>query len=158
MDEKKRNREEFSYNLNTGEFLYTPYRAWREGEHKVRIEVPDLAGNIAEAEFSFYFSQRYQTIEPVKIFPNPCRLGQNITFSYPYSQPNIPVIIQVFNVSGELVKEFKTQTTSDPENDRVTWNLQQKNKSISSGIYLVTITFQDPHGKEQYTTKFAFIK
>jgi len=66
------------------------------------------------------------------VFPNPLRVGTTANFDVDVKEGETAVL-RIFNVRGQMVKEFDTMRTG---NHRFDWNLRDaNNREVSSGVY-----------------------
>ncbi len=69
----------------------------------------------------------------VKVFPNPFR--DETTITLPELKSNENVLSQIYNVKGQLVKQWQGVRGS------ITWNgKDQNNKKVSDGIYFFKLS------------------
>lgn len=69
-------------------------------------------------------------------YPNPFNLATDIVFSIPEDQPHsAPVVIKIYNVTGQLVRTLVSGFTKEGEN-HILWDGKDgQNRPVSSGIY-----------------------
>ncbi len=74
-------------------------------------------------------------------YPNPFNPSTIITFDLPVNVIN--PVIEIFNIKGERIREFKIQNSKFKINSIVWDGTDQHNKSVSSGVYLYRIKTDD---------------
>jgi len=98
---------------------------------------PDPDGTIADMG-ALYYHQNVSVDEPhaqdilIQNYPNPFVHETTISYSLPAGVTTGS--IEIYNIKGELVKQFELNTTSEDQN--VTWNgLDEAGNGVANGIY-----------------------
>lgn len=82
-----------------------------EGPHTLKLKVWDVYNNSSEAEVNFVVSDAVRvSISEVSAYPNPCTFASpvNITFTQNLFDEELDVKVDIFNLSGMLVKTIGT--------------------------------------------------
>ena len=113
-----------------------------EGMHSIKIKAWDVADNSNEATIQFAVKKRTQLqIKNVFNYPNP--FSTKTTFSFEHNQPNgmLNVTVDVFSMSGQLVKEIKkTFVDAGSRSCAVDWDgRSEKGEKLSGGLYIYRI-------------------
>ncbi|TXE07298.1 type IX secretion system sortase PorU [Gelidibacter salicanalis] len=97
----------------TGEVSYG-FRDLKPGLHTLTLKAWDVYNNSSSSEIQFVVHDKDQElkIENVLNYPNPFINYTEFWFNHNSSQP-LDVSIQIFTVSGKLVKTLNSQTNSD---------------------------------------------
>ncbi|MEQ8323059.1 MAG: type IX secretion system sortase PorU [Vicingaceae bacterium] len=124
-----------------GEVQY-PFENLEAGPHKLNFKVWDVYNNSSEAELEFTV-QEYKdiTLNRVLNYPNP--FTTNTSFWFEHNQPNtvLDVKIQVFTVSGKVVKTIdkvvQTEGFSQNQQDPISWDgLDEYGDKLGRGVYI----------------------
>ncbi len=104
-----------------------------------------------EAHFELIQTDRIKDIEAVtlsKAYPNPFRSKTKIDFYSPNHNSNL----KIYNIRGELVKEFKSH---EKGNSSIIWDgTNNNNKEVASGVYLYRLD----NSAGNKTNKVLYIK
>ena len=99
-----------------------------------RVRVMDSSGAERLSDETFKFFVKTGKLNMIKVYPNPVKGGDKITFE------NIVTgtTIKIFNISGELISSLR----ENDEDGILIWNLKNKsgNKG-SSGVYIFQIEY-----------------
>ncbi len=120
-----------------------------EGNHSLRLKVWDVYNNSSEAYTEFVVAKSAElAIEHVLNYPNP--FTTKTSFYFDHNQPNqqLDVIIQIFTISGKIVKTIKTQVYSDGyRSSPINWDgLDDYGDRIGRGVYIYKISVRAPNG------------
>lgn len=121
-----------------------PLEDLSEGRHSIRIKAWDVANNSAEGYTEFVVAESSKMVlEHVLNYPNPFTDRTCFQFDHNYANQDLSVLIQIFTVSGRLVKTIDTQLFSDGAirlDDCITWNGRDDfGDPLARGIYLYKI-------------------
>ena len=136
-------------NFRKGKIRY-PFRDLEEGPHTLTLKVWDVANNSTSASIDFVVVKNEElALDHVLNYPNP--FSTNTQFFFEYNQPGIPVDveIQIFTVSGKIVKTLRDKfTTNGFRSDPIVWNGQDDyGDKIGRGVYLYKLKVVTPDGK-----------
>jgi len=121
-----------------------PLEGLEEGRHSIRIKAWDVANNSAEGYTEFIVAESSEMIlEHVLNYPNPFTDRTCFQFDHNYANQDLSVLIQIFTVSGRLVKTIDTHLFSDGairQDDCITWNGRDDfGDPLARGVYLYKI-------------------
>ncbi len=136
-----------SYQSGTLEY---PFENLDEGSYSIRLKAWDVFNNSSEAELDFVVTATEElTLRNVFNYPNP--FTQNTTFHFEHNRPgtDLDVLIQVFTVSGKLVKTIsRTVSTPGFKPDPIPWNgLDEFGDRIGRGVYIYRLRVRTPEGE-----------
>ncbi|NOZ45339.1 MAG: type IX secretion system sortase PorU [Chlorobi bacterium] len=120
------------------------------GNHNLKLKVWDIQNNPSEENIEFVVAESEDiALEHVFNYPNP--FTTQTAFYFDHNQPNtdLNILIQVFTVSGKLVKTFnKTINTTGFRNEPIYWNgLDEYGDKIGRGVYIYRLKVRTPDGK-----------
>ncbi len=121
-----------------------------EGKHTLRIKVWDVYNNPGEAYTEFYVTNSESfTIEHVLNYPNP--FTTNTAFHFDHNAPGqeLDIRIQIFTISGKLVKTIDRIEMSDGYHvGPIYWDgLDQYGDKIGKGTYIYKIKVTNAFGQ-----------
>ena len=128
-----------------------------EGDHKLKFKVWDVYNNSSEDSLFFTVTNDSEfKISHVLNYPNP--FTTNTSFFFEHNRPNVnlTVLIQIFTVSGKVVKNIHKEIITDGyRSDGIQWNGRDDfGNKIGRGVYFYKITVQtDSHEKADYIEK-----
>jgi hypothetical protein len=110
-----------------------------EGMHRLVIKVWDIANNSNESVIDFFVAREAGfTISRVYNYPNPFTTRTQFWFEHNRPNENLLVHIQIFTVTGKLVKTIR-QTINTPGNRsyEIEWNARDDfGDKLSRGVYI----------------------
>ena len=142
---------------SSGSLKY-PLSKLSPGDHKIRIKVWDILNNSTETEISFTVkSSEELVIDHLLNYPNPFTTHTDFYFEHNQGQQSIDVLLQVYTVSGKLVKSFEfltaDQTQIKPGSFRVgpvSWDgLDDFGDRIGRGTYFYRVKVRTSDGKSK---------
>ena len=127
-----------------------PYKDLAPGVHTITFKAWDVANNSATASIEFVVIKAEEvSLNHVLNYPNP--FTTNTQFFFEYNQPGVPVNvdIQIFTVSGKLVKTLESNmVTNGFRSDPIVWNgLDDFGDRIGRGVYVYRLRVRTPEGK-----------
>lgn len=136
-------------NFRKGKVRY-PFRNLAVGPHSLTFKVWDVANNSSTASIDFVVVESEEmAINHVLNYPNP--FTTNTQFFFESNQPGVPLVveIQVFTVSGKLVKNIETVVqTSGYRSEPIAWNGRDDyGDKIGRGVYIYRLKVTSPEGK-----------
>jgi hypothetical protein len=136
-------------NFRKGKVIY-PFRNLAEGKHNIVFKVWDVANNSSTASIDFIVVRSTDlSLNHVLNYPNP--FTTNTQFFFEYNQPGVPVNVdvQIFTVSGKLVKTIEsTFASSGFRSEPIAWNgLDDFGDRIGKGVYVYRLRVRTPDGK-----------
>lgn len=136
-------------NFRKGKVRY-PFRNLTVGPHTLTFKVWDVANNSSTASIDFVVVESEEmAINHVLNYPNP--FTTNTQFFFESNQPGVPLVveIQVFTVSGKMVKNIETVVqTSGYRSEPIAWNGRDDyGDKIGRGVYVYRLKVTSPEGK-----------
>jgi hypothetical protein len=136
-------------NFRKGKVRY-PFKNLAEGPHTITFKVWDVANNSSTASIDFIVVKSEElALSHVLNYPNP--FTTHTEFFFEYNQPgvSVDVNIQVFTISGKLVKTLESSmTNSGYRSDPISWNgLDDYGDRIGRGVYVYRLKVRTSDGK-----------
>lgn len=133
----------------SGRVVY-PFSDLSEGTHTLKFKIWDVYNNSEEAYTEFVVAESANlALEHVLNYPNP--FTTRTEFMFEHNQPcnSLDVQIQVFTISGKLVKTInETVVTSGFRNEPIAWDgLDDFGQKIGRGVYLYNLKVSTPDGQ-----------
>jgi hypothetical protein len=124
-----------------------PLEDLEEGRHTLRIKAWDVANNSAEGYTEFVVSESSElALRHVLNYPNPFTDRTCFQFDHNYANQELRVLVQIFTVSGRLVKTIEQQMFSDGairQDDCIEWDgLDDFGNRLARGVYLYKVRVQ----------------
>lgn len=121
------------------------------GPNTIAVKAWDNCNNSAEARLDFIVSSSADmALNHVLNYPNP--FTTNTTFMFEHNRPGVAldVQLQVFTISGKLVKTINSSVNSPGfRNADLTWDgLDDYGDRIGRGVYVYRLKITDPDGKK----------
>lgn len=138
--------------------LKYPMSKLEPGDHSIRIKVWDILNNSSETEISFTVkSSQDLIIDHLLNYPNPFTSHTDFYFEHNQGQESLDVLVQVYTLSGKLVKSFEflaaDQTQIKPGSFRVgpiPWDgLDDFGDRIGRGTYFYRVKVRTSDGKSK---------
>ena len=136
-------------NFRKGTIRY-PFNNLEPGTHTLTLKVWDVANNSSSVTIEFVVVKAEElALDHVLNYPNP--FTTNTQFFYEYNQPGVPVAvdIQVFTVSGKVVKTINTtQVSNGYRSEPIVWDGRDDfGDRIGRGVYVYRLRVKTPDGK-----------
>ena len=144
--------EYFESNLNTykkGAIKY-PWNQLSSGEHTLTVKAWDTHNNSSTSELSFIVAENEElVIRQLLNFPNPFTTSTQFYFEHNQACQDLDITIQIFTVSGKLVKTiFSQQTCTGFRTEGIHWDGRDDfGDPIGKGAYVYRVHVQNPEGK-----------
>ncbi len=125
----------------TGKVRY-PFYDLEEGQHTLKMKVFDVHNNFSQAETEFIVAESAElALERVLNYPNPFTNYTEFHFEHNRAGQPLDVQVQVFTVSGKLVKTInRTVVSSGNRVNDITWNgLDDYGDKIGKGVYVYRV-------------------
>ncbi len=120
-----------------------PFYDLEEGEHTLKIKVFDVYNNASEAETEFVVAESADlALKRVLNYPNPFTTYTDFQFEHNRADQPLEVQVQIFTVSGKLVKTINQLVVSEGNRvqSKVTWNgLDDYGDKIGKGVYVYRV-------------------
>lgn len=144
-----------------GEIRY-PFFKLDAGNYSLRMKAWDVHNNSAEGALDFIVAENAKlAIANLLNYPNP--FTTNTTFHFDHNRPNqsLDAILQVYTVSGKLVKTLKkTFITSGFHASELEWDgLDDYGDRIGRGVYIYRLRLRAADGESvQDTQKLVILR
>jgi hypothetical protein len=121
-----------------------PLSSLKEGRHTIRVKAWDVANNSAEGYTEFVVAPSGKVaLQHVLNYPNP--FSDRTCFQFDHNMPNqeLEVLIQIFTISGRLVKTIDQVIFSDGairRDDCIEWDGRDDyGDQLARGVYLYRV-------------------
>jgi hypothetical protein len=136
-----------SYQKGTIEY---PFSDLDEGNYRIRLKAWDVFNNSSEAILEFLVSESAElALKHVFNYPNP--FTGNTSFHFEHNQPStdIDVLIQIFTVTGKLVRSLSTSIfTPGYKPAPIPWDgLDEFGDRIGRGVYIYRVRIRTGSGQ-----------
>ncbi|MDA3781239.1 MAG: type IX secretion system sortase PorU, partial [Bacteroidales bacterium] len=120
-----------------------------EGKHDLKIKLWDVFNNSTEEYIDFIVAESVElSIKNIFNYPNP--FTENTSFFFDHNRPNedLEVLIQIFTISGKLIKTISTIINSQSfRSEPIFWSGQDDySDNIGRGVYLYKISVRSTTG------------
>lgn len=139
--------DENSY--QSGKVRY-PFNDLEEGLHNLKFQAWDVHNNPSEAYTEFVVANSEEfALDHILNYPNPFTTNTNFYFEHNKPGQSLTVSIDVFTVSGKLVKTFRGDFYSDGFRvGPIQWDgLDEYGDKIARGVYLYKLKVNTPQGQ-----------
>lgn len=144
--------EYFESDLDTyksGKIQY-PWNSLSVGQHTLSVKAWDTHNNSSTRDIEFLVAENAEmTIDHVLNYPNP--FTTSTQFYFEHNQPCQPleVTIQIFTISGKLVKTIQTLVTNAGyRSEGIIWDGRDDfGDRIGKGVYVYRLSAKNPEGK-----------
>jgi hypothetical protein len=144
--------EYFESDLDTyksGKIQY-PWNSLSIGQHTLSVKAWDTHNNSSTRDIEFLVAENAEmTIDHVLNYPNP--FTTSTQFYFEHNQPCQPleVTIQIFTISGKLVKTIQTLiTNAGYRSEGIIWDGRDDfGDRIGKGVYVYRLSAKNPEGK-----------
>ena len=129
--------------------------ALASGTNRIQVQSMDKAGN--KSELSEYLSIDWNP-QGLTVFRSVhvVKSGSSIDIIYSVAQP-AQITIQVFNLSGEIVKEWQGSVSSDIENRWTWYGRNMFEQEVNNGVYICKINAQASDGTSEQKIKLLAV-
>lgn len=134
---------------NQGQVRYQ-LRDLSTGTHKLKIRAWDILNNVSEKELEFEVANDASlTLEHVLNYPNPFTTHTSFYFEHNHPGENLDVLIQIFTISGKLIKTISTSMFSEGSRSQaIDWDGRDDfGDKIGKGTYLYRLKVRTSDGK-----------
>lgn len=154
----------YTANLNSyqaGEVRYQ-FKDLSPGKHTLNLKVWDVNNNSSAAQIEFVVKEKETpTLQHVLNYPNPFTTRTEFMFEHNQSCSSLNVLIQVFTVSGRLVKTIQQEVpTAGFRVNGIFWDGRDDfGDELARGTYLYRLSIQTPDGTyAEQTEKLVLLK
>ncbi len=143
----------YESDLNTfrsGRIVY-PFDEIERGEHELSLKVWNVHNRSSEAKTAFIVADSEEfAIERVLNYPNPFTTRTEFYFEHNQSCAFLNVMIQIFTVSGKLVKSIVTVSNTDGfRNEPIPWDGRDDfGDRLATGVYVYKVSVRNPAGDQ----------
>lgn len=133
----------------SGKIRY-PFSDLAPGNHTLKLQVWDVNNNPSDAYTEFVVAENEElALEHILNYPNP--FTTNTSFFFEHNKPgqNLGIRIEVFTISGKLVKTIDTELASNGYRvGPIAWNgRDQYGDKIGRGVYIYRLSVKTPSGE-----------
>lgn len=128
-----------------------PFRSLPEGTHNLRFKAWDVHNNSSEAYTEFVVAESAMlALKHVLNYPNPFTTRTQFMFEHNQACNSLDVMVQIFTVSGKIVKTINTTVLTDGfRSDPIEWDgLDDHGKAIGRGVYIYNLKVTGPDGQK----------
>ena len=159
LDEKTQNPinlnafyEGASGDFTQGEVKY-PFSDLANGRHNIHIKAWDVLNNSGEGYTEFIVEdQAEMALFHVLNYPNPFTTSTQFSFEHNRPGQDLEVKIEIYTVSGKLVKTLYTIESSTTRRiSNISWDgLDDYGDRIGKGVYIYRVSVKDSQGDKAY--------
>jgi hypothetical protein len=134
---------------NQGQVRYQ-LRDLSTGTHKLKIRAWDILNNVSEKELEFEVANDASlTLDHVLNYPNPFTTHTSFFFEHNHPGENLDVLIQIFTISGKLIKTISTSMYSEGSRSQaIDWDGRDDfGDKIGKGTYIYRLKVRTSDGK-----------
>ena len=132
-----------------GSVLY-PLEGIETGTHTIRVKAWDVFNNSGEGITEFVVAEDAGlALDHVLNYPNPFTTNTTFMFEHNRKGDVLDVRIEVFTVSGKVVKTIQATEPSDERRVEIAWDgLDDYGDRIGRGVYIYRVTLKDSAGEK----------
>jgi len=126
-----------------------PLEKIKEGEHNIRLKVWDVHNNSSEDFIEFYVTESENfNLDHVLNYPNPFTTNTDFFFEHNQPNKNIEGVIQIFTISGKLVKSIPVSFYANGfRSQPINWNGRDDfGDPIGKGVYIYQLKLKTEDG------------
>lgn len=126
-----------------------PYNDLSEGTHKLKLKVWDVNNNSSEAYTEFVVASSAElALEHVLNYPNPFTTSTDFYFEHNKPDQMLEVLVQIFTVSGKLIKTISLYTLSNGyKAGPIHWDGRDDfGDHIGRGVYVYRLSVRTDYG------------
>ncbi len=127
-----------------------PYSNLSTGTHTLNLKVWDIFNNSNEAQLEFVVAESTElAIKNLLNYPNPFTTHTDFYFEHNQAGKMLEVSIQIFTISGKLVKTIERQFFSDGfRSEPISWNGKDDYEdAIGKGVYIYKVRVRTEDGE-----------
>ena len=135
-------------NFRQGTVLY-PFTNLSTGSHTLKVKAWDILNNSTEDNTEFIVASSAKlALQHVLNYPNPFTTNTEFMFEHNRPGEELNVMIQIFSVSGKLIKTIQSDLVSTGYRvDNIKWNgLDDFGDKIGRGVYVYKVHVRDAEG------------
>lgn len=121
------------------------------GKHEIRVKAWDIANNSSEGFTEFFVADsEASALSHVLNYPNPFTTNTDFRFEYNQRNQSIDVQVQIFTVSGRLVKTIQDQLFNEGGSLRLNWDGKDDyGDQLAKGVYVYKIKVQSAENLDE---------
>ena len=126
-----------------------PYSGLSEGNHKLNLKVWDVNNNSSEAYIEFVVASSAElALDHVLNYPNPFTTSTGFYFEHNKPDQMLEILIQIFTVSGKLVKSISLNILSSGyKAGPIYWDGRDDfGDNIGRGVYVYRLSVRTEYG------------
>lgn len=134
----------------SGKVLY-PFNDLKEGLHTLKFQAWDVHNNPSESYTEFVVANSEEfALDHILNYPNPFTTKTSFYFEHNKPGQSLDVSIEVFTISGKLVKSLRGTYFSDGYRvGPIQWDgLDEYGDNIGKGVYLYKLNVKTPQGQK----------
>lgn len=141
--------------FTSGSISYS-YTNLAPGPHQIKVKAFDVANNLGEATVDFEVIKEENPIFNLKNSPNPFVDQTLFSFSHSLTNNNLTATIEIFDMSGRLIKEISQNVISQNRRfNNIFWNGTGYNGSLlPKGNYLYRLKIKSPELSKTIFSEF----
>jgi hypothetical protein len=135
-------------NFRQGTVVY-PFTNLTTGSHTLKMKAWDILDNSSEDNTEFIVASSAKlALQHVFNYPNPFTTNTQFMFEHNRPGEELNVMIQIFSVSGKLIKTIHQELMSTGYRvDNIRWDgLDDYGDKIGKGVYVYKVNVQDQEG------------
>ncbi len=139
-------------NFRKGEIKY-PFSKLTIGRHTLKLKAWDIHNNSSEDYMEFVVASNAKlALSHVYNYPNPFTTHTQFMFEHNRPCDDLNVSVQIYTVSGKLVKSIVEQVHSEGYRvDDIAWNgLDDYGDPIGKGVYVYKVNVRDSNGNSAH--------
>jgi len=129
--------------------------ALASGTNSVEVQSTDRAGNKSEISESLSIDWNPQGLTVFRSV-HVVKSGSSIDIVYSVAQP-AQITIQVFNLSGEIVKEWRGSVSANTDNRWTWYGRNMHEQEVNNGVYICRIIAQASDGTSEQKIKLLAV-
>lgn len=121
-----------------------------QGNNKVKLRAWDVYNNMSESTLDFVVATSADmALQHVLNYPNPFTTHTTFHFDHNKAGLSLVVSIQIFTISGKLIKTLRTETvTATSHFDELSWDGKDDfGDAIGKGVYVYKVNVKSGQGK-----------
>jgi len=134
----------------SGKVTY-PYAKLEEGKHNLQLKAWDVFNNSSEQNIEFFVAKSTElAIKNIFNYPNPFTTSTNFHFDHNQANQNLDVMIQIFTVSGKLIRTLEANMLTDGfRSEAIHWNGKDDYEDpIGKGVYIYKLKVRNEDGDQ----------
>lgn len=134
---------------NQGQVRYQ-MRNLSTGKHVIKVRAWDIFNNVSERDLEFEVANDAElSLEHVLNYPNPFTTHTSFFFEHNHPGENLDVLIQIFTISGKLIKTISTNIFSEGSRSTpIDWDGRDDfGDKIGKGTYIYRLKVRTSDGK-----------